>query len=85
MALVAVFRHFAKFLKNCLVTFLYFGMELPNEGTNELSKDGFDGISQKVIFQGLKGQIGPFSHIYIYYSVVPKCCPLVLHHVASLE
>ena len=60
-------------------------MELPNDGTNELSKDGFDGIAIKVIFQGRKGQIGPFSHIYLYYSVVPKCCPIVLCHVASLE
>ena len=24
-------------------------MELPNDGTNELSKDGFDGIALKVI------------------------------------
>ena len=37
-----------------------FGMELPNDGTNELSKDGFDGVALKVIFQGWKGQIGPF-------------------------
>ena len=57
---------------------------LPNDGTNELSKDGFDGIALKVIFQGRKGQIGPFSHIDIYYSVVPQCCLIVLHHVASL-
>ena len=28
---------------------------------------------------------GPFSHIYLYYSIVPKCCPILLHHVASLE
>ena len=39
-------------------------MELPNDGTNELSKDGFDEIALRVIFQGRKGQIGPFSHIY---------------------
>ena len=48
-------------------------------------KDGFDEIALKVIFQGRKGQIGPFSHIYLYYSVVPKCCPILLCHVASLE
>ena len=60
-------------------------MELPNDVTNELSKDGFDGIALKVIFHGRKGQIDPFSHIYLYYSVVPKCCPIVLYHVASLE
>ena len=47
-------------------------MELPNYGTNELSKDGFYGIALKVMFQGRKDQIGPFSHIYLYYSVVPK-------------
>ena len=41
-------------------------MDLPNDGTNELSTDGFDGIALKVIFQGRKGQIGTFSHIYLY-------------------
>ena len=56
---VTVFRHFAKFL--------YFCMELPDDDTNELSKDGFDGISLNVIFQGWKGQISPFSHIYLYH------------------
>ena len=40
-------------------------MELHNDSTNELSKDGFDGIALKVIFQGPKGQIGPF-HIFMY-------------------
>ena len=51
-------------------------MEIPNDGTNELSKDGFDGIALKVIFQGRKGEIGPFLHIYLYYSVVTKCYPI---------
>ena len=41
-------------------------MELSNDGTNEVSKDGFDGIAFKVIFQDQKGQISPFSPIYIY-------------------
>ena len=59
-------------------------MELPKDGINELSKDGFDGIPLKVIFQGRKGQIGPFSHIYLYYAVIPKCYPILLCHVASL-
>ena len=27
---------------------------------------------------------GPYSHNYLYYSVVTKCCPILLHHVASL-
>ena len=43
-------------------------MELPDDDTNELSKDGFDGIALKVIFQGRKGQIGPFSQMYLYYK-----------------
>ena len=42
------------FLKNCLITF-FLGMKLPEDGTNELSKDGFDWITLKVIFQGPKG------------------------------
>ena len=64
MAPVAVFRHFAKFLKICPITF---GMELPNDGTNEPSKDGFDGIALKVIFQ-----IVPFSDctIFTYVSIL---------------
>ena len=48
-------------------------MELPNDGIKEMSNDGFHGMALKVIFQGRNGQIGPFSHIYLYYSVVPKC------------
>ena len=36
-------------------------MELPNEDTKELSKDGFDGLALNVILQGRKGQIGTFS------------------------
>ena len=27
----------------------------------------------------------PFSHIYLCYSIVPKCCRILLHHLASLE
>ena len=57
-------------------------MELPSDGTDELSNDGFDGIALKVICQGRKGQIGPISHMCLYYSVLPKCCSIVLHHVA---
>ena len=82
---VAVFRHFAKFLKNWSMTFSLFWHGAPNDGTNQLSKDDFDGIALKVPFQGRKGLIGPFSHIYLYYSVVRKCCHILLHHVASSE
>ena len=40
-------------LQNCSVTFLYFC----KNGTNELSKDGFDWIVLMVLFQGRKVQI----------------------------
>ena len=60
-------------------------MELPNDGTNELSKYGFDEIALKVIFQGRKGQICPFSHKYLCYSVIPKCWSILSCHVASLN
>ena len=32
------------------------GVKLPKDGINELSKDGFDCIALKVIFEGPKGQ-----------------------------
>ena len=38
----------------------------------------------KVIFKVGKIRFSPFSHNYWYYSVVTKCCPNLLHHVASL-
>ena len=34
-------------------------------------------------FQGRKGQVWPIF-TYLYYSVVTKFCPMLLHHVASL-
>ena len=37
------------------IFFLYFGMNLPKDGTNQLPKAGFDWIALKVIFQGRKG------------------------------
>ena len=33
------------FLKKCLLTFLYFGLKIPMEGSDELPKDGFDLIA----------------------------------------
>ena len=37
-----IFSLLDHFLKNWLVTFLYFGKNLPKDGTEPLSKDGFD-------------------------------------------
>ena len=51
-------------------------MELHNDGTNELSKDGFDGIALKVMFQGQKGHWPIFTYLSILFSsteVLPIC------------
>ena len=68
---------FLDILPNFSKLFLYFGVDLPNDGTNELSKGGFDGIALKVIFKGRKGQIGPFfTYLSILFSsteVLPNC------------
>ena len=44
--------------------FSLFGMKLPKEGTNELSKDGFDSITLKVIYQGPKKD---HSRLFFYF------------------
>ena len=51
---------------------------------DQLSRDGFHWIIQKVIFKVGKVRFSPFSHNDWYYSIVTKCCPHLLHHVASL-
>ena len=38
----------------------------------------------KVIFKVGKVRFSPFSRNYWYYSIVTKCCPNLLHHVAFL-
>ena len=43
-------RQFNNVLKNCLIS-----VKLPNEGTDELSEDGFDWIALKVVLQIPKG------------------------------
>ena len=55
------------FSKSVQIFFSTFGMELPNDGTNELSKDGFDGIALKVIFK--VGQVR-LAHFHIFMSDV---------------
>ena len=39
--------------------------------------------SLKVLVKDRKVRFGSFSHISLYYSVVLKCCPNVLPHMAS--
>ena len=31
-----------------------------------------------------KVRFGPFSHIYLCYAVVPKCCPIFLRHTVQI-
>ena len=56
-------------------------MKLPQDGDNELWREGFDWITIKVIAKVRNVRLGSFSHISLYKSVVLKCCPNVLHHV----
>ena len=48
---LAYFTHFGLLLKN-VSNILYFCIELPRKGINELPKDGFARIALNVIFQG---------------------------------
>ena len=51
---------------------------------DQLSRDGFHWIIRRVILKVGRVRFGPFSHNYWYYSVVTKCCPNLVHHIASL-
>ena len=54
------------FLKNGLKTCLYvLCIQLLVDDIDNLSRDGFDLIIQKVIFKVGKVRFDPFSHIYI--------------------
>ena len=46
-------------------------MNLPNDGTNQLHKAGFDWIALKVIFQGWKGLNLPLLSNFVMY------CPFI--------
>ena len=61
----------------------FFCIQLLGDDINQLSRDGFDSIIQKVIVKVVNVRFGLFSNKYRYYSVVTKCCPILLHHVAS--
>ena len=78
MSNFCILQLFNNFLKNGLKTCLYF-LRIQHF-VNDIDNLNYS----KGHFQGRKGQVGPFSHDYLYYSVVTKCCPILLHHVASL-
>ena len=63
---------------------LFFCTQLLGDDIDKLSRDGLHWIIPKVIFKVGKVRFSPFSHNYWYYSIVTKCCPNLLHHVASL-
>ena len=73
---LAVLLLFANFLKNSLITFLYFLYTASWGWYWSTVKRWISLNYSKSHFQGRKGQG--------YYSVETKCCPNVLHHVASL-
>ena len=74
---LALFALWVHLLQNGWVTFLYFGIELPRKGTNELPKDGFAWIALNVLFQDPKGQIWPiFTYVSMLFNsteVLPNC------------
>ena len=55
MSKLSLFGILAIFSKKLASNFLYSGMNLPKDGTNQLPKARFDGITLKVILQGRKG------------------------------
>ena len=59
-------------------------IQLPWDDIDQLERDGFRGIIQKVIFKVGKIRFSPFSHYHWYYSIVTKCRPNLLNRVASL-
>ena len=60
-----------------------FCIQLLVDDIDQLSRDGFDWIIKKVIFKVWKVRFGPYPHNN-WYSVVTRCCPILLHHVFSL-
>ena len=63
-----LFALYTIFSNNWSVIFLYFGMKLPQDGDNELGREGFDWITLKVIAKVRKVRFGSLSHIYLYYQ-----------------
>ena len=66
-------HHFLK--KLVIKVFVYFGMNLPKDGTNQLPKAGFDWIAPKVIFIS-RGAEGPGREIL---KCPPSVCLSVCH------
>ena len=75
---------FANFLKIGLITFLYVLYTASWGWYWSTVKRWISLNYSKGHFQVGKVRFSPFSHNYWYYSVVLKCCPNLLHHIASL-
>ena len=63
---------FGNFLKNCLIIFFISCIQFLRDDIDQLSRDGFDWIIQKVTFKVGKARFGLFSRNYQYYSVVTR-------------
>ena len=67
LPLFSNFDTYCPFIQNLFSNFfLYFGMKLPQDGDDELWREGFDWITLKVIVKGRKVRFGSFSHISLY-------------------
>ena len=66
LPLFSNFDTYCPFIQNLFSNFLYFGMKLPQDGDNELWREGFDWITLKVIAKVRKVRFDSFSHISLY-------------------
>ena len=73
---LALFAFGGHLLQNCSVTFSLVLHRASQEGYQWTSERVFAWITLKVFFKVGKVRFGPFSHMYMCYSVVPKCCPI---------
>ena len=73
-----------KRVKFCCFATCYVCIQLLGDNIDHLLRDRFDWIIRKVISKVGKVRFGQFSHNYLYYSIVTKCFPNLLHHVSSL-
>ena len=76
---------FDNFLKSGQITFLYFWCTTSWRWYLSTVKRWIWLKYSKGHLQSRKGQVWPIFHNNRYFSVVTKCCQIVLHHVASVE
>ena len=78
ITLKSKFCTLSHFLKNLFCKFLYLGMNLSKDGTNQLPRVGFDWITLNVTLKVWKNLIGPFSAILTHIAHLFKICSVKL-------